>query len=63
MVSKADFTNKAGISLKEMRESNYRIMIINAILDSHDAWLRLDKESRELMNIPGSIYTKTSTPR
>ena len=62
-VSKADFTNKIGISLKEMRESNYWIQIINEILDNHDEWLRLNQESQELMKILGSIYTKTSTPR
>ena len=62
-VSKADFTNKVGISLKEMRESNYWILIIIEILDNPDEWLRLDKESRELMNILGSIYAKTSLHR
>jgi len=62
-VSKADFTNKIGISLKEMRESNYWVMIIIEILDSHDEWLILKKESRELMSILGSIYAKTSHPR
>lgn len=30
-VSKADFTNKVGISLKEMREYNYWIRVIVAI--------------------------------
>lgn len=62
-VSKADFTNKIGISLKEMRESNYWIRIIIDILVSNDEWLKLNKESQELMNILGSIYTKTSSPR
>ena len=32
-VSKADFCNKIGISLKEIRESNYWIRLINAISD------------------------------
>jgi len=62
-VSKADFTNKIGISLKEIRESNYWIRIIIEVLDTHDEWLTLNKESQELMKILGSIYTKTSTHR
>jgi len=32
-VSKADFANKVGISLKEMRESNYWIRLIIATTD------------------------------
>lgn len=62
-VSKADFANKVGISLKEMRESNYWILIIIEILDNPDEWLRLGKESQELMKILGSIYAKTSLHR
>jgi len=62
-VSKADFSNKIGISLKEIRESDYWIRIIIDIFDNHDEWLRLNKESQEIMKILGSIYTKTSTPR
>jgi len=62
-VSKADFINKVGISLKEMRESNYWIKIIIAIINKNDDWHSLNKESRELMNILGSIYSKTSTHR
>jgi four helix bundle protein len=62
-VSKADFTNKIGISLEEIRESNYWIRIIIEVLDNHEEWLSLNKESRDLMKIPGSIYAKTSTPR
>ena len=62
-VSKADFSNKTGIALKEMRESNYWIRLIMAITDTNDDWIRLNKESVELMNILGSICTKTSTPR
>jgi four helix bundle protein len=62
-VSKADFTNKVGISLKEMRESNYWIRIVIAVLENHDDWIPLNTESQELMNILGSIYAKTSTPR
>jgi four helix bundle protein len=62
-VSKADFTNKVGISLKEMRESNYWIRIVIAVLDNHDDWIQLNTESQELMSILGSIYSKTSIPR
>ena len=62
-VSKADFANKIGISLKEMRESNYWIRIILATYDEHDDWLKMRQESFELMNILGSIFTKTSTKR
>jgi len=62
-VSKADFTNKIGVSLKEIRESNYWIRIIIEVLDNHEEWLYLNNESQELMKILGSIYTKTSTPR
>ena len=39
--SKADFTNKVNISLKEVRESNYWLRILN----------RLNKESIELSNL------------
>jgi four helix bundle protein len=62
-VSKADFTNKVGISLKEMRESNYWIRIIIEVFKDNQEWITLDKESQELMNILGSIYSKTSTHR
>jgi four helix bundle protein len=62
-VSKADFTNKVGISLKEMRESNYWIRIIIEVFEDNQEWITLDKESQELMNILGSIYSKTSTHR
>lgn len=59
-VSKADFSNKVGISLKEIRETNYWIRIIIEITADHDAWISLEKESKELMKIIGSIYSKTS---
>jgi len=62
-VSKADFTNKIGISLKEMRESNYWIRLIVATTEKNDDWLKMRQESSELMNILGSIYSKTSTKR
>ena len=62
-VSRADFSNKVGISLKEMRESNYWIRIILSITDETEAWKNLQSESRELMNILGKIYFKTSKKR
>jgi four helix bundle protein len=62
-VSKADFANKTGFSLKEMRESNYWIRIIVATTEKNEDWSRLRQESFELMNILGSIYSKTSVKR
>ncbi|MHC1704321.1 MAG: four helix bundle protein [Tenuifilaceae bacterium] len=62
-VSRNDFSNKIGISLKEIRESNYWIRLINAISKKIIEWDDLEKESEELMKILGSIYTKTSKPR
>ena len=62
-VSKADFANKIGISLKEMRESNYWIRIIVAITAQNEDWLKMRQESFELMNILGSIYSKASAKR
>ena len=62
-VSKADFANKIGISLKEMRESNYWIRIIVATTEKNEDWIRFRQESFELMNILGSIYSKTSIKR
>jgi len=62
-VSRADFSNKVGIALKEMRESNYWIKIIIAITPKNENWIILKDESFELMNILGSIYSKTSTKR
>jgi len=62
-VSKADFVNKIAISLKEMRESNYWIRLIIATTDKNEDWLKMRQESSELMNILGSIYSKTSMKR
>jgi four helix bundle protein len=62
-VSRADFSNKTGIALKEMRESSYWIKLIIATTENNQDWIKLRKESGELMNILGSICTKTSTPR
>jgi four helix bundle protein len=59
-VSKADFSHKVGISLKEIRETNYWIRIINEIIDETKNWAVLGSESKELMNILGAIHSKTS---
>jgi len=60
-VSKADFSNKVGIALKEIRETNYWIRIIIEILNESNNWKVLKEESKELMNILGSIKAKTSS--
>ena len=58
--SRADFSNKTRIALREMRESNYWLRIINEISESvDDELLFLIKESKELKNILGSIVQKT----
>jgi len=62
-VSTADFANKVGIALKEMRESHYWIRIIIAILEHHTIWIPLEKEADELKRILGSIYSKSSRKR
>jgi four helix bundle protein len=59
-VSRADFSNKASIALKEMRESNYWIRLIIATTEKNQEWITLRIESFELMNILGSICSKTS---
>jgi len=62
--SKADFNNKTRISLREMRESNYWLRIINGIIKDKnidDELSFLIKESNELKNILGSIVQKTRT--
>jgi four helix bundle protein len=61
-VSKADFGNKVGISLKEMRESNYWLRILKELYSNNAEIVRLEKESAELKNILGSIHSKV-TPR
>lgn len=58
-VSIADFINKIGISLKEMRETNYWIRIVVRIFDDNIGWENIEKESEELKNILGNIYVKT----
>ncbi len=59
--SKADFTNKVRISLREMRESNYWLRIIKRTVAeiNHTELDFLIKESYELKNILGSIVQKS----
>jgi four helix bundle protein len=59
--SKADFSNKVRISLREMRESNYWLRIIKRTvleIDRNELEYLLN-ESFELKNILGSIVQKT----
>lgn len=60
-VSKADFSNKVAIALKEMRETNYWLRVIKA-LDEKQPSEKIDlliDESEELKKILGSIVSKT----
>jgi four helix bundle protein len=59
-VSRADFGNKIGISLKEMRESNYWLRILNELFPSDNEIIRLRNESQELKNILGTISYKVN---
>ena len=58
--SRADFTNKVRLSLREMRESNYWLRIIKrTVIEINMTELDyLIKESSELKNILGSIVQK-----
>ena len=59
--SRADFKNKAFISLKEMRESNYWLKVLNGVSDdvkTKEENIRLMNESGELKKILGSIVSK-----
>ena len=63
-VSRADFSNKIGICLKEAREAHYWIRLIIATLDqSTDEWKPLEREADEIKRIMGSIYAKVSQKR
>jgi four helix bundle protein len=58
--SKADFTNKVRIALREMRESNYWLRIIEGISEENNSeLLYLIQESKELKLILGSIVQKS----
>lgn len=59
--SKADFLNKVKIALKEMRESNYWLIILKEITIREDLvaeCYKLISESNELKNILGAICAK-----
>ena len=57
--SKADFINKARISLKEMREANYWLRILQKVESKQTMQMTLlVRESEELKNILGSICKK-----
>ena len=59
--SRADFSNKTSISLKEMRESNYWLRVIKGISEKNAEDKELEyliQESKELKNILGSIVSK-----
>ena len=61
--SKADFTNKVRISLREMRESNYWLRLIKEVTDKSFDVNELDwliNESLELKKILGSIVQKSA---
>jgi four helix bundle protein len=59
-VSRADFGYKVGISLKEMRESNYWLRILKELYPKNSEIIRLVTESSELKNILGKISFKVS---
>jgi four helix bundle protein len=44
-VSRPDFGNKVGISLKEMRESNYWLRILKELYQDNKEIIKLEKES------------------
>lgn len=49
-----------GISLKEIKETNYWIRMIIEIMNSKNNWEKLEKESKELMCIIEAINSKTA---
>ena len=59
-VSRADFGSKIGISLKEIRESNYWLRILMQLYPDDKEIIRLTDESLELKKILGSISFKVS---
>jgi len=56
--SRIDFGHKVNISLKEMRESNYWLRLLQAVFPSNLEITRLVNESGELKLILGSIRAK-----
>ena len=60
--SRADFTNKVRIALREMRESNYWLRIVQEISENNNSELSyLIQESKELKLILGSIVQRSRT--
>lgn len=63
--STPDFTNKVKISLKEMRESNYWLEVLDQSILPSERPVELDElidESDQLKRILGAIYRKKSNP-
>jgi len=58
-VSRPDFHNKICICLKEVRESNYWLRMIEELNGKNDQLTDLIVESEELMKIVGAIGAKT----
>lgn len=59
--TRADFSSKISISLKEMRESNYWLRILHSLeLSNSSLSNELVKESNELKKILGAISSKVS---
>lgn len=59
-VSRADFSYKVGISLKEIRESSYWLRILKELYAENSEIIRLVDESGELKNILGAISLKVN---
>ncbi len=59
--SRADFRTKVSIALKEMRETNYWLRVIDSAESSEnkEELKYLINESMELKKILGSIFSKT----
>jgi four helix bundle protein len=58
-VSKPDFKNKIGISLKELRETNYFLRVFYSLkIGNADSGKNLVEESEELKKIMGAIMSK-----
>ena len=61
-ISRREFSMKVAISLKEIREANYWLRIVDSVdLIKDDRHTNLIKESDELKSIPGAIVSKMRT--
>ena len=58
-ISRPEFRMKILISLKEMRETNYRLRILDSLFPESEEIKTLFRESTELKLILGKIATKT----